>query len=191
MSWHHDSLQTYWGSEDSLSVFTRGIFAVWWITLIVNLLMIVHFLYFFLFPGGIPSLTTRQMLNPFMRSWTWSGLKHLHLCLSWMKKQKWFYIIPGTTAWPTWGWPTLRTLVKDISTMFTFIMGRWCSNDHGGINYDHDHNHMVWWWSRFNIALWSLPSPIQKPRWPGWSFPIWLGIGPGHRPVRLTLSHSE
>jgi len=24
------SLQTYWGSEDSLSVFTRGIFAVWW-----------------------------------------------------------------------------------------------------------------------------------------------------------------
>merc|ERR1712223_239679 len=24
------SLQTYWGSEDSLNVFTRGIFAIWW-----------------------------------------------------------------------------------------------------------------------------------------------------------------
>ena len=24
--------------------------------------------------------------------------------------------------------------------MFTFIMGRWCSDDHAGIDYDHDHD---------------------------------------------------
>ena len=63
--------------------------------------------------------------------------------------EKAFYIIPGTTAWPTWGWPTLRTLVKDSSTMFTFIMGRWCSHDHAGIDYDHGHDDgdHDWWWS--------------------------------------------